>query len=132
MVTTRRPKRRQATKANRGSGEGEKLSGAGLSFHGGGVSNVSQKGQVTITANLRRALSLRPGDRVMMYLQDDGTIRLQRMLTFSEAVAQAPKVQPIDWKRLEQERREEVAERIWRELHPDERGGPVTSTIVRA
>lgn len=59
----------------------------------GGYSYMTSKGQVTITANLREALGLKAGDRVLMMLQDDGTLKLQRIKGIIEVIDSLPKRQ---------------------------------------
>jgi bifunctional DNA-binding transcriptional regulator/antitoxin component of YhaV-PrlF toxin-antitoxin module len=58
---------------------------------------MTSKGQVTVTANLREALALKPGDRVMMMLQDDGSVRLERLKTPAEFLESLPlrRVKPM-------------------------------------
>ncbi len=76
-----------------------------------GVSPVTQKGQITISAGLRRALGIKPGDHVRLTRQDDGTIRVERMKTFDEIVAFAPRVPAVDWKAAREEIAEEAAQK---------------------
>jgi bifunctional DNA-binding transcriptional regulator/antitoxin component of YhaV-PrlF toxin-antitoxin module len=84
-----------------------------------GVSTMTSKGQVTVTASLRKALGLKPRDRVLMTLQEDGTVKLQRIKSLQEVFDSAPKVPPIDWKAFQEEIQEEVAEKIGRQLYPE-------------
>lgn len=83
---------------------------------------MTSKGQVTIPAAMRRAAGLKPGDRVLMYLEPDGTIKARRLPTLAEVVnAMNIKVPPIDWKAARREMGEEIADKIWRQLHPEEK-----------
>ena len=45
------------------------------------IRKINAKGQVTIPAELRRNLGLRPGTRVVMW-QQDGCIRLQSLTSW--------------------------------------------------
>jgi AbrB family looped-hinge helix DNA binding protein len=73
---------------------------------------MTSKGPVTITANLRESLGLKPGDRVLMMLQDDGTLRLRRLRPPEEFFG-SMKAEGVDvalqWRELEESAQEELA-----------------------
>ena len=80
------------------------------------VTTVTQKGQVTIPGELRKALKIKPRDRVAFELVD-GEVRLRpmesRLLAGYGAVK--PPSKPIDFKKLRQEIEEEMAEEVMKE-----------------
>ena len=80
-----------------------------------GLSQMRQKGQVTIPANVRRAIGLKPGDQVMIRLQEDGSLKLERIMSFRELLDSLPlaTVPPIDWKALREEMAEEMAAKVF-------------------
>ncbi len=77
---------------------------------------VTSKGQVTIPGQLRRALNIKPKDRVAFELVD-GEVRLRpiksRLLAGFGAVK--PPSKPIDFKKLQREIEEEIAEEVMKE-----------------
>jgi AbrB family looped-hinge helix DNA binding protein len=50
-------------------------------------STVTSKGQITIPADMREALGLRPGDRVGFHLEKDGRIRVFKVESITDATA---------------------------------------------
>jgi AbrB family looped-hinge helix DNA binding protein len=73
---------------------------------------MTSKGQVTITANLREALRLKPGDRVLMMLQDDGSVQLERLRDVDEIVGSLTNVSVDvrkEWREISAEGQEELA-----------------------
>jgi AbrB family looped-hinge helix DNA binding protein len=106
MVTT--PKKQQDATSEGSAFEEQNLTS--------GSSRLTSKGQVTVPAALRRAAGLKPGDRVFMQIDPDGSIRMQRLRTFPEIVAAIPKVPPIDWKAAREEMAEDIARKIQRDL----------------
>ena len=75
------------------------------------VTTVTQKGQVTIPSELRRALEIKPKDRVAFELVD-GEVRLRpvksRLLAGFGAIK--PMRRPEDFQKMRQEVEEEIAE----------------------
>jgi bifunctional DNA-binding transcriptional regulator/antitoxin component of YhaV-PrlF toxin-antitoxin module len=51
---------------------------------------MTSKGQVTIAAQFREALDLKPGDDVLMTLEPGSTVRLQRIPSFGEMLRSLP------------------------------------------
>ena len=80
------------------------------------VTTVTQKGQVTIPGYIRKALKIKPKDRVAFELVD-GEVRLRpmksRLLAGYGAVK--PPGKPIDFKKLRREIEEEIAEEVMKE-----------------
>jgi AbrB family looped-hinge helix DNA binding protein len=76
---------------------------------------MTKKGQITINAGLRQALGLGPGDRVIMSLQPDNSIRIQRIMSLGELIESLPLavVPPIDWKAAREEMAEEIADKVF-------------------
>lgn len=83
-----------------------------------GFSKVSSKGQITISAGLRKAIGLRPGDDVVLIRQHDGTLKVERLMSREELLALLPlaRVPPIDWKAVREEIAEELAERAFKAI----------------
>lgn len=52
------------------------------------MSTVSSKGQVTISASVRRAIGVRTGDKILFVRRDDGTVSLfnQNMMAMRVAM----------------------------------------------
>ena len=80
------------------------------------VSTVTQKGQVTIPGELRRALKIKPKDRVSFELVD-GEVRLRPMQSriLAGYGAVTPKARPEDFRRMRQEVEEEWGEEAGKE-----------------
>ena len=76
------------------------------------ITTVTQKGQVTIPSELRKALNINPKDKVAFRL-DDGEVRLRhvgsQLLAGYGAVE--PMTRPEDFRRIRKEVEEEIAER---------------------
>ena len=79
---------------------------------------TTQRNQVTIPAEVRRLLGLRPRDRVTFTIEDDGTVRLSPSRFTLESVFGS--VDPVDEVRdvgaLIRDAKDEQAERKVREL----------------
>ena len=71
-----------------------------------GISSVSRKGQVTIPKEARRRLKLKPGDKVVFLIREDGVL-IRKALTrrLSELLEEKP--WPVDSLRFQRELREE-------------------------
>ncbi len=80
------------------------------------TSTVTQKGQVTIPGELRRALDLKPRDRVTFELVDGG-IRLTRAKSVVDATygVVKPLSRPEDFRKLRQDFMDGMAEQALRE-----------------
>src|SRR5437868_13870118 len=79
------PKVRMDSKAKAREGKSKKP------FYGSSISRMTRKGQVTISAGLRAALGLRPGDEVLMSLNgSDKTISVRRIMSFGELLDSLP------------------------------------------
>ena len=80
------------------------------------VTTVTQKGQVTIPGELRKALKIKPRDKVSFELVD-GEVRLRPALSPVEASygAVRPKSRPEDFRKIRREVEEEVAEEVTEE-----------------
>ncbi len=75
------------------------------------VSTLSEKGQVTIPAELRRALGLEPNDQLVFRIDEDG-LRLEKLpLSFEDVFgAVTPLQRPEDWDTRIREAKDERAE----------------------
>lgn len=75
------------------------------------VTTVTQKGQVTIPGEMRRALKLKPRDKVAFELVD-GQVRLRPMKSVVEATRGAvkPTSTPEDFRKLRRDFEEGMAE----------------------
>ncbi|MBI4200887.1 MAG: AbrB/MazE/SpoVT family DNA-binding domain-containing protein [Chloroflexi bacterium] len=80
------------------------------------VTTVTQKGQVTIPGELRKALKIKPKDKVAFTLVD-GEVRLRPMTSrlLAGYGAVKPKARPEDFHRMRQEVEEEWGEEAGRE-----------------
>ena len=81
------------------------------------TSTVTVKGQVTIPIEVRKALGLKPRDRVTFTLED-GSARIQPAKSKLDAIfgSVKPKKMPEDFKELRRMAMEEVAERALKEM----------------
>jgi len=79
-------------------------------------SSVGPKGQVTVPAEIRRLLGLRPKDRVRFEVED-GRVRLHPVrFVLDELYRSLPGLKtPRTWKELEEIAHEDRAERLARE-----------------
>lgn len=77
---------------------------------------VTSKGQVTIPGELRRALSIKPKDKVAFELIN-GELRLRPIQSpvLSSFGAVKPKNRPEDFQRMRREIEEEIAEEVAKE-----------------
>lgn len=75
------------------------------------VSTLTEKGQVTIPAELRRALGLEPNDQLVFRIDEDG-LRIEKLpLSFEDVFgAVTPLRQPEDWDSRIREAKDERAE----------------------
>ncbi|MBI4339029.1 MAG: AbrB/MazE/SpoVT family DNA-binding domain-containing protein [Chloroflexi bacterium] len=79
----------------------------------GFVTTVTQKGQVTIPKELRKALKIRPKDRVAFELVN-GEVRLRPVQSpvLSSFGAVKPKGKPQDYRKMRAEVEEEIAQEV--------------------
>jgi AbrB family looped-hinge helix DNA binding protein len=88
------------------------------------VGVMTRKGQVTVPADIRRALGLREGDKVIFALEDatsgQMTVRPVRSVAEMTYGAVTPRRRPADLKALRAEALEEAAEEVLAET-PRER-----------
>ncbi len=77
------------------------------------VTTVTQKGQVTIPGELRKALRIKPRDRVAFELVD-GEVRLRPVSSpvLASYGAVKPRSRPEDFRRIRREMEEEVAQEV--------------------
>jgi antitoxin PrlF len=83
------------------------------------LSAVTQRGQVTVPAEVRRLLGINTGDKVAFQIED-GQVRLApATMTLETAYGSVKPVgRPEDFKRIEREAKEEHAARQVRKLRP--------------
>ncbi len=110
------------SKRTKHAGEGRRLKAGGRTPARTGVSLMTAKGQVTISADLRKALGLHPGDRVRMTLSESGSLRIERIRRWEEIAQDLPlaTVPPIDWVALREEHGEDVARKVAGQLAAEE------------
>lgn len=80
------------------------------------VTTVTQKGQVTIPGELRKALKIKPRDKVAFALVD-GEARLRPVrsvveTTFGAVKPLKPLKKPVDFRKLRREIQEEIADEV--------------------
>lgn len=80
------------------------------------VTTVTQKGQVTIPVDIRKALKLKARDKVKFTLLD-GEVRLRAVKSpvLESFSAVKPKNRPEDFQRMRREIEEEIAEEVAKE-----------------
>ena len=80
------------------------------------VSTVTQKGQVTIPSHVRKALNIKPRDRVAFELFD-GEVRLRPIQSslLSGYRSVEPLSRPEDFRKIRQEIEEEIADQAMKE-----------------
>ena len=81
------------------------------------ITTATQRGQVTIPAEVRRLLGIKTGDKVAFQIED-GQVRLApASMTLESAYGSVkPAGRPEDFKRIEREAKAEHAERQLRKL----------------
>lgn len=78
-------------------------------------SSVSPKGQITLPADVRRELGIKPGDRVSICLEH-GVVQVKRLKALRDYFQIAPALDPpLDWKEVERIAHEDAAEEAARE-----------------
>lgn len=80
------------------------------------TSTVTQKGQATIPLAVRKALGLKPGDRVLFRVSDGRVELLPSPMTLESVYgAVQPLHRPENWKQVRRIAREErLAKRYWK------------------
>ena len=83
------------------------------------TATTTQRNAVTIPAEVRRALGLKPRDHVTFTIEDDGTVRLTRSpFTLESAFASVePTQEPQDLDALIRDAKDEKMEQTMREVH---------------
>ncbi len=80
------------------------------------ISVITRKGQITVPAEIRRALGLRQGDKLIFSLENPATgqvtVRPVRSVAEMTYGAVTPRKRPEDLKALRQEAEEEAAEAV--------------------
>jgi len=74
--------------------------------------NVSDRGRVTLPAEVRRALGLKKGDDVIFVIEDEGAVRVRKRWTLENIAGSVPALDPPrTWEEVKRIVAEEVAER---------------------
>ncbi|MFO7918149.1 MAG: AbrB/MazE/SpoVT family DNA-binding domain-containing protein [Anaerolineae bacterium] len=82
---------------------------------------VTQKGQVTIPIELRRALGIKPKDRVIFSIQEDHIILKPASENLTSAYGAVPPLnRPEDFQALRDQALEEHATHTVKEMDPDD------------
>lgn len=82
------------------------------------TTSITKKGQVTIPIEVRKALGLKPRDRVTFEISgQEARIRPVPSDLLAGFGAVQPKERPEDFKRMRQEVQEGVADKALREIH---------------
>lgn len=73
---------------------------------------ISQRGQITLPAAVRRLLGLETGDRVVFEVDTDGKVQVKgAVLDLADAFGSVPPLdQPTDFKRVSREARQDKAD----------------------
>ena len=79
---------------------------------------TTQRNQVTIPAEVRRLLGLKPRDKVAFTIEDDGVVRLAAVSFSLESAygSVKPVAEPVDLEQAIEDARDDKAERTVREL----------------
>lgn len=81
------------------------------------VSSVSPKGQITLPAEVRRQLGLRPKDKVTIQVDGDDIRLVPTSFTLESAAGSVPALkEPLAWEEIETRLNEDRDERIIRTL----------------
>ncbi|TAK33884.1 MAG: hypothetical protein EPO21_11730 [Chloroflexota bacterium] len=82
------------------------------------ITTITQRGQVTIPAEVRRLLNLKPRGKVAFEI-DDQQVRLQPVTFTLESAygSVTPRKRPEDFERLIRDAMDEHAEEVVREMH---------------
>ena len=82
------------------------------------TASVTERGQVTIPAEVRKALGIKARDKVSFVI-DDGTVVLKKpRFTLETLAGSIPALDPPrDWEEVERIAKEEVVERYLEKMH---------------
>ena len=81
------------------------------------TATTTTRNQVTIPAEVRRALGLKPRDKVAFTIEDDGEVRLAVVFSLESAYGSVkPSATPEDFDRISQNAKDAKAEETLREL----------------
>jgi AbrB family looped-hinge helix DNA binding protein len=79
------------------------------------LSSVSPKGQITLPAEIRKVLGLKPTDRVAVWLED-GQVRIRPVGSLQHYFQRVPALDPgRSWKEIEAIAHDEHAQHVARE-----------------
>ncbi len=81
------------------------------------TAQVSDRGQITVPARVRRKLGIKAGSRVELEVRDEGVLikPIKSVLELSGIFHEAAKGKPTNWNTIREEARRKVAERVARE-----------------
>ena len=81
------------------------------------TATVTERGQVTIPAEVRKVLGIGKGDRIVFALED-GKAVVKKALSLREIFGSVPALKkPLTWEQIQAIAHEEVAERYIRKMH---------------
>ena len=81
------------------------------------TTTITQRGQVTIPAEVRRRLGVGPRDKVAFAFDEDGVRLLPAPFTLESAYGSVtPRAHPEDFKAIERQAKEEHVEKVLRTL----------------
>lgn len=84
------------------------------------VASVTQRGQVTIPAEVRRLLGIRPRDKVAFAIDDDQVRLVPARFTLEQAFGSVrPLRRPEDFERIVHEAMEDHADEVLREMRAE-------------
>ena len=79
--------------------------------------SVTERGQVTIPAEVRKHLGIGKREKVIFAIEDGTVVLKKPRFTVESAAGSVPPLKPPkDWKQVEREVKEEVAERYLRKM----------------
>ncbi len=61
------------------------------------IVRVTTKGQATIPADIRKALGIQPGDRILWEIEENGTVRVKRIAPLDEEYLKAIEGTLSEW-----------------------------------
>jgi AbrB family looped-hinge helix DNA binding protein len=82
------------------------------------TASVTERGQVTIPAEVRRALGLKKRDKVVFALEDGTVVLKKPALTLDDVVMSIPALKkPMSWKEMQEIAHEQIALESERRAH---------------